>query len=116
MKTQKERLDEILKTNNFNYKMKDIFLVFGMGFEGYEKKSQTVKAIKKKITKEEWNSLVNGITMTFFYVFTCLQTATWWGIKIRHDTRCYGYGCNDHKEKSEKEKEMIKYVNKKTRK
>lgn len=66
MKTQKERLDEILKTNNFNYKMKDIFLVFGMGFEGYEKKSQTVKAIKKKITKEEWNSLVNGITMTFF--------------------------------------------------
>ena len=66
MKTQKERLDEILKTNNFNYKMKDIFLVFGMGFDGYEKKSQTVKAIKKKITKEEWNSLVNGITMTFF--------------------------------------------------
>lgn len=66
MKTQKERLDEILKTNNFNYKMKDIFLVFGMGFEGYEKKSQTVKAIKKKINKEEWNSLVNGITMTFF--------------------------------------------------
>ena len=66
MKTQKERLKEILETNNYNYKMKDIFLVATMAFDGYEKASKTVKSIKKKITKEEWNSLINGITATFF--------------------------------------------------
>lgn len=41
-------------------------MVFTMCFEGYEKQSKTVASIKKKITKEEWNSLINGITMSFF--------------------------------------------------
>ena len=66
MKTQQERLEEIAKTNNFNYKMKDIMLVFSVSMDGYVKKSKTVKKIKKKVTKDEWNSLMNGITATFF--------------------------------------------------
>ena len=32
----------------------------------YEKNSTTVAKIKKKITKGEWNSLINGLGMSFF--------------------------------------------------
>lgn len=67
MKTQKERLEEIIKTNKSKYTMKDIALVFTTVFEGYEKNSKTVAEIKKKITREEWNSLVNGITCSFLF-------------------------------------------------
>lgn len=63
---QLDRLKEIIKTNNHDYKMKDIIEVFALCFEPYEKNSKTVKSIKEKITPEEWNSLINGITMTFF--------------------------------------------------
>lgn len=65
MKTQEQRLEEIIKTNNKNYKLKDVALVFTMCMEGYEKQSKTVASIKSKITKEEWNSLINGITASF---------------------------------------------------
>ena len=66
VKTQEERLTEIFETNHFNYKMKDIYLVFSMAMDGYLKQSKTVSAIKKKISKGEMNSLINGITATFF--------------------------------------------------
>jgi len=104
MKTQKERLDEILKTNNFNYKMKDIFLVFGMGFEGYEKKSQTVKAIKKKITKEEWNSLVNGITMTFFMSLHAYKLPLDEALKLGMTQGVMGMGVMTTKKKTKRKK------------
>ena len=104
MKTQKERLDEILKTNNFNYKMKDIFLVFGMGFEGYEKKSQTVKAIKKKITKEEWNSLVNGITMTFFMSLHAYKLPIDEALKLGMTQGVMGMGVMTTKKKAKRKK------------
>lgn len=104
MKTQKERLDEILKTNNFNYKMKDIFLVFSMGFEGYEKKSQTVKAIKKKITKEEWNSLVNGITMTFFMSLHAYKLPLDEALKLGMTQGVMGMGVMTTKKKVKKKK------------
>lgn len=104
MKTQKERLDEILKTNNFNYKMKDIFLVFGMGFEGYEKKSQTVKAIKKKITKEEWNSLVNGITMTFFMSLHAYKLPLDEALKLGMTQGVMGVGVMTAKKKAKRKK------------
>lgn len=104
MKTQKERLDEILKTNNFNYKMKDIFLVFGMCFEGYEKKSQTVKAIKKKITKEEWNSLVNGITMTFFMSLHAYKLPLDEALKLGMTQGVMGMGVMTAKKKAKRKK------------
>ena len=104
MKTQKERLDEILKTNNFNYKMKDIFLVFGLGFEGYEKKSQTVKAIKKKITKEEWNSLVNGITMTFFMSLHAYKLPLDEALKLGMTQGVMGVGVMTAKKKAKRKK------------
>ena len=104
MKTQKETLDEILKTNNFNYKMKDIFLVFGMGFEGYEKKSQTVKAIKKKITKEEWNSLVNGITMTFFMSLHAYKLPLDEALKLGMTQGVMGMGVMTTKKKAKRKK------------
>ena len=66
IKTQEERLKEIYENNNFNYKMKDIYLVYTMAIDNYLKKSKTVASIKKKITKGEFNSLVNGITSTLF--------------------------------------------------
>ncbi len=66
MKTQEERLKEIIETNKTKYKLKDVALVFTMCMEGYEKNSKTVASIKSKITKEEWNSLINGITTSFF--------------------------------------------------
>lgn len=104
MKTQKERLDEILKTNNFNYKMKDIFLVFGLGFDGYEKKSQTVKAIKKKITKEEWNSLVNGITMTFFMSLHAYKLPLDEALKLGMTQGVMGVGVMTAKKKAKRKK------------
>ena len=63
--SQEERLKEIYENNHFNYKMKDIYLVFTMAIDGYIKQSKTVKKIKKKITEGEFNSLINGITTTF---------------------------------------------------
>ena len=63
---QLERLKKILEEDNNTYTMKEIMTTFAMFFDGYEKKSETVKRVKSKITKEEWNSLINGITMSFF--------------------------------------------------
>ncbi len=65
MKTQQERLEEIIKTNKSNYKLKDVALVLSMSLGGYEKHSKVAAIIKSKITKEEWVSLINGITMSF---------------------------------------------------
>lgn len=67
IKSQKERLEEIVKTNKNRYTMKDVVFVFTTVFEGYAKQSKTVAEIKKKITKEEWNSLVNGLTCSFLF-------------------------------------------------
>lgn len=63
--SQEDRLKEIYESNHFNYKMKDVYLVFTMAVDGYLQQSKTVKAIKEKITEGEFNSLINGITSTF---------------------------------------------------
>ena len=63
---QFDRLKQILKEDKNTYTMKEIMEVFAITFDGYEKQSQTVKSIKKKITTGEWNSLINGITTSFF--------------------------------------------------
>ena len=64
--TQEKRLEQILKNNHFNYTIQEVFEVFALFMESYEQNSTTVANIKKKITKGEWNSLVNGLGMSFF--------------------------------------------------
>lgn len=63
---QLERLKQILAEDKNTYTLQEIMKVFAMFFDTYEKNSKTCKSIKAKITKGEWNSLVNGITMSFF--------------------------------------------------
>ena len=63
---QLERLKKILKEDKNTYTMKEIMTTFALFFEGYEKNSKTCQSIKSKITRGEWVSLVNGITMSFF--------------------------------------------------
>ena len=63
---QLERLVKILNEDKNTYTMEEIMTTFAMFFDGYEKKSETVKRVKSKITKEDWVSLINGITMSFF--------------------------------------------------
>ena len=63
---QLERLEQILKEDKSTYTMKEIVETFAFVLDGYEKQFKTCKSVKSKITKGEWNSLVNGITMSFF--------------------------------------------------
>lgn len=63
---QLERLEQIIKEDKNTYSMQEIMEVFALTFDGYEKQSKTCKIVKSKITKGEWNSLINGITMSFF--------------------------------------------------
>ena len=58
-------LKEILEKDKNNFTLREIALVFAMVFEGYEKRSKTCSTVKSKITKGEWNSLINGITASF---------------------------------------------------
>lgn len=63
---QLERLEKILKEDKNKYSMEEIMRTMALSFEGYDKGSKTAAAIKQKITKGEWNSLINGLTMSFF--------------------------------------------------
>lgn len=108
MKTQLERLQEILKTNNHNYKMKDIFMVFSMSMQGYEKASKTVKSIKKKITKEEWNSLINGITATVFISLHAYKLPLNEALELGHTQGIMGVGIVSSKKKKTKAKKQKK--------
>ena len=63
---QFERLKRILAEDKNAFTMEEIMTTFALTFDGYEKQSKTCEAIKSKITKGEWNSFVNGITMSFF--------------------------------------------------
>ena len=63
---QLKRLEQILKEDKNKYSMKEIMETFAIVFDGYEKQSKTCQSVKSKITTGEWNSLVNGITMSFF--------------------------------------------------
>lgn len=58
-------LKEILEKDKNNFTLKEIASVFVVVFDGYQKKSKTCSIVKSKITKGEWNSLVNGITTSF---------------------------------------------------
>lgn len=58
-------LKEILENDKNKFDLREIAKVLVVVFEGYEKQSKTCKSIKSKITKGEWNSLVNGLTSSF---------------------------------------------------
>ena len=58
-------LKEILEKDKNKFDLREIAKVLVIVFEGYEKKSKTCSIVKSKITKGEWNSLVNGITTSF---------------------------------------------------
>ena len=61
-----ERLNKILKEDKNSYTMKEIMTTMVVCFDGYEKGSKTAASVKSKITQGEWNSLINGIMMSFF--------------------------------------------------
>lgn len=62
---QLDRLEKILEEDGNSYSMEEIMRTLALSFEGYESRSKTVKSVKSKVTKGEWNSLVNGIMMSF---------------------------------------------------
>lgn len=63
---QFERLKQIIEEDKNTYTMEEIVTTFYLIMRGYEKTSKMCKRVKEKLTKEEWNGLVNGITMSFF--------------------------------------------------
>lgn len=65
-KNQLDTLKEIIKTNKEKYTLQEIIEIFAECFDKYETNSKVVQSIKSKIEIGEWNSLVNGITMSFF--------------------------------------------------
>ena len=102
--SQEERLKEIFESNHFNYKMKDIYLVFTMAMDGYIKQSKTVKAIKKNITEGEFNSLINGITSTLFMSLHAYKLPLDEAIKLGMTQGIIGVGVATVKKKKEGKK------------
>lgn len=64
--TQEDLLRKILNDDIEQFSIQEIFEIFVIIFNGFEKNSRTVKSIKSKITKNEWNSFVNGLTISLF--------------------------------------------------
>ena len=102
--SQEDRLKEIYESNHFNYKMKDVYLVFTMVMDGYIKQSKTVKAIKEKITEGEFNSLINGITSTFLMSLHAYKLPLDEAIKLGMTQGIIGVGVATVKKKKEGKK------------
>ena len=64
--TQEDLLRKILNDDIEQFSIQEIFEIFVIIFDGFEKNSRTVESIKSKITKYEWNSFVNGLTISLF--------------------------------------------------
>ena len=64
--TQEDLLRKILNDDIEQFSIQEIFEIFVIIFNGFEKNSRTVESIKSKITKNEWNSFVNGLTISLF--------------------------------------------------
>ena len=64
--TQEDLLRKILNDDIEQFSIQEIFEIFVIIFDAFEKNSRTVESIKSKITKNEWNSFVNGLTISLF--------------------------------------------------
>ncbi len=62
---QYETLQKLIKEDGYAYNMEEIATCLALTLEGYSKKSENAKKIKSKVTAGEWNSLVNGLMMSF---------------------------------------------------
>ena len=64
--TQEDLLRKILNDDIEQFSIQEIFEIFVIIFNAFEKNSRTVESIKSKITKNEWDSFVNGLTISLF--------------------------------------------------
>jgi len=69
-----EELLKIVSECNDKVTIKNAFELFALTIEGLEQKTHSFKDVKTKITKNEWNAMINALTISYFstlYVNSC---------------------------------------------
>lgn len=89
---QFETIKEIIEKDKNNYTFKEVAEMFVMTFDIYQENSKTCKNIKSKIPKQEWNSLVNGLTTSFLLSLHTSKMSVEEALKYSKIDGCIGIG------------------------